>query len=196
MRAKDEQKRLSIREKTIEMVVKSGLDGFSMQKLARAAGVSPATLYIYYKDREDLILQTCIEISNELFEATIKDFDPDMSFAEGMKIQWRNRARFFMKHPVELEFMEQIRYSPLHEKIKEQIMHRFGAILGRFAQNAVKRGELVELPFEVYWSVAYAPLYQLLKFHAQENSYVHKKFQLTDEMMGQSLQLILKALKP
>jgi AcrR family transcriptional regulator len=196
MRAKDEMKRQAIREKTIQMVVKSGLDGFSMQKLAKAAGVSPATLYIYYKDREDLILQTCIEISNELFEATIKDFDPDMHFAEGMRVQWKNRAAFFKVHPVELEFMEQIRYSPMHEKIRETIMQKFGAILGKFAQNAVTRGELVPLPFEVYWSVAYAPLYQLLKFHAQENSYVHKKFQLTDEMMEQSLQLILKALKP
>jgi TetR/AcrR family transcriptional repressor of multidrug resistance operon len=196
MRSKDEQKRQSIREKTIEMVVRSGLDGFSMQKLARAAGVSPATLYIYYKDREDLILQTCLEISNDLFDATIKNFDPDMLFAEGMKVQWKNRATFFMEHPVQLEFMEQIRYSPMHEKIRATIMQKFGAILGKFADNAVTRGELVPLPFEVYWSVAYAPLYQLLKFHAQENSYVHKKFQLTDEMMEQSLQLIIKALKP
>jgi AcrR family transcriptional regulator len=196
MRSKDELKRQAIREKTIEMVVSSGLDGFSMQKLAKLAGVSPATLYIYYKDREDLILQTCVEISNDLFNATIKDFDPDMHFAEGMKVQWKNRADFFMQHPVELEFMEQIRYSPMHEKIRERIMKKFGAVLGKFADNAVTRGELVPLPFEVYWSVAYAPLYQLLKFHAQENSYVHKKFQLTGEMMDQSLQLIIKALKP
>src|ERR1700754_4530521 len=188
MRLRDEQKKLAIRGKTIEMIVKSGLDGFSMQKLARAAGVSPATLYIYYKDREDLILQTCMDLSNELFEATIRDFDPDMHFAEGMKVQWRNRAAFFMAHPVELEFMEQIRYSPMHEKIREKMMQKFGAVLGQFAQNAVSRGELVKLPFEVYWSVAYAPLYQLLKFHTQESSYIHKKFQLTDEMMEQSLQ--------
>jgi AcrR family transcriptional regulator len=196
MRLRDEQKKWAIREKTIEMVVRSGLDGFSMQKLARAAGVSPATLYIYYKDREDLLLQICLELSNELFDASMKDFDPDMHFADGMKIQWRNRAKFFLEHPVELEFMEQIRYSPLHEKIREILMKKFGSVLGKFAQNAVKRGELVPLPFEVYWSVAYAPMYQLLKFHAQESSFVNKKFQVSDEIMDQSLQLILKALKP
>jgi AcrR family transcriptional regulator len=196
MRVRDEQKKLAIRDKTIEMVVKSGLDGFSMQKLAKAAGVSPATLYIYYKDREDLLLQICLEISNELFEASIKDFEPDMHFAEGMKIQWRNRAKFFLEHPVELEFIEQIRYSPMNEKIRLTLFRKFGAVLGKFAENAVTRGELVPLPFEVYWSVAYAPLYQLVKFHAQENSYVNKKFQITDEIMDQSLQLILKALKP
>ena len=168
MRSRDEHKMLAIRDKTIEMVVKSGLDGFSMQKLARAAGVSPATLYIYYKDREDLILQICLEISDNLFEASIKDFDPDMHFAEGMRVQWKNRAAFFLQHPVELEFIEQIRYSPMHEKIRETLMKKFGSVLGKFAHNAVERGELVPLPFEVYWSVAYAPLYQLLKFHAQE----------------------------
>jgi AcrR family transcriptional regulator len=196
MRSRDEQKKLAIREKTIEMVVKNGLDGFSMQKLAKAAGVSPATLYIYYKGREDLLLQICLEVTNDLFEKTVKNFDADMHFAEGMKIQWKNRAEFFFQHPVELEFIEQIRYSPMNEKMKDTVMKKFGAVLGKFVHNAVERGELVELPFEVYWSVAYAPLYQLLKFHAQENSYTNKKFQLTDEMMDQSLQLIIKALKP
>ncbi|MBN8856321.1 MAG: helix-turn-helix transcriptional regulator [Sphingobacteriales bacterium] len=33
------------------MVVREGFDGFSMQKLARAAGVSPTTIYIYFKDK-------------------------------------------------------------------------------------------------------------------------------------------------
>src|ERR1043165_8078268 len=53
-----------------------GLDGFSMQKLAKAAKVSPATLYIYYKDREDLIMRIAIEITNDLLEASINGFDP------------------------------------------------------------------------------------------------------------------------
>ncbi|MGZ3932351.1 MAG: TetR/AcrR family transcriptional regulator, partial [Bacteroidia bacterium] len=43
MRTRDEQKESAIRQKAIEMIVKEGFDGLSMQKLAKAAGVSPAT---------------------------------------------------------------------------------------------------------------------------------------------------------
>jgi AcrR family transcriptional regulator len=57
MRTRDENKESAIRQKAIEMIVKKGFDGLSMQKLAKAADVSPATIYIYYKDRDDLIVQ-------------------------------------------------------------------------------------------------------------------------------------------
>jgi AcrR family transcriptional regulator len=51
MRARDENKEQNICRKAMEMIVQDGLDGLSMQKLAKAAGVSPATIYIYFKDR-------------------------------------------------------------------------------------------------------------------------------------------------
>lgn len=47
----------AIREKVLAMIVKEGFDGLSMRKLANAAGVSPATIYVYFKDRDDLIMQ-------------------------------------------------------------------------------------------------------------------------------------------
>lgn len=34
-----------------------------------------------------------------------------------------------------------------------------------FVKGAIKRNEIVRVPVEVYWSVAFAPLYQLVKFH-------------------------------
>ena len=80
MRVRDDSKIQAIREKAVELIVTQGLDGFSMQKLAKAASVSPATLYIYYKDREDLIMQLWTESFKEMAEATLKDFDPDMSY--------------------------------------------------------------------------------------------------------------------
>src|SRR6478752_10305700 len=99
MRTRDSNKERAIREKGIEMIVKEGFDGLSMQKLARAAGVSPATIYIYYKDREDRIIQLALYASEKLTCTSLENFDPEMSFEEGMKMQWRNRARFFTEDP-------------------------------------------------------------------------------------------------
>ncbi|MBA4056563.1 MAG: TetR/AcrR family transcriptional regulator, partial [Marivirga sp.] len=62
MRTRDELKEQKIREKAIEMIVNEGFDGLSMQKLAKAANVSPATIYLYFKNREDLLNQLYISI--------------------------------------------------------------------------------------------------------------------------------------
>ncbi|KAA2245426.1 TetR/AcrR family transcriptional regulator [Chitinophaga agrisoli] len=196
MRVRDENKEKAIREKAIAMIVREGLDGFGVNKLAKAAGVSPATIYIYYKDRDDLILQIGQEIATDLMAHSLANFDPDAHFAEGLKRQWINRAAYFMQHPVEVAFIEQIRYSHYNEKIHALMKERFSEIMGRFVNNAIERKELVQLPFEVFWSVAYAPLYQLIKFHTQGQSYVNKHFEISHEVMMQTLQLVLKALKP
>ena len=196
MRTRDINKETIIRQKAIEMIVKEGLDGFSMQKLAKAAGVSPATLYIYYKDRDDLITQLATDVSHRLMETSLKGLHPKMSFADGMAIQWKNRLEFYMKYPIDVEFIEQIRYTPVYDSIKKVIRKNFGDVLGKFMHNAINRGEVTPLPFEVYWCIAFAPLYQLIKFHTQGETPATDSFTITDEIVDQTLQLILKALKP
>src|SRR5690242_19702613 len=108
MRTRDANKENSIREKAIEMIVKEGLDGFSMQKLARAAGVSPATLYIYYNDRDDLVTKIATEVRVRMMEISLRGLHPKMSFAEGMAIQWKNRLEFYLTYPLDVQFIEQI----------------------------------------------------------------------------------------
>ena len=115
MRTRDEMKEAAIREKALEMVVKHGFDGLSMQKLAKAAGVSPATIYIYFKDRGDLILQLYLQEMKKMVDATLDGFDPSMHFEEGLKVQWLNRAKFCMQDPANMHFLEQIKFSPYHE---------------------------------------------------------------------------------
>jgi AcrR family transcriptional regulator len=196
MRSKDIGKEQNIRQKAIEMIVNEGLYGFGINKLAKAAGVSPATIYIYFEDKEQLISTICMEVGTELMEYSLKGFRSDMSLAEGMKTQWVNRLSFFMEHPMETEFLEIIRYTIFYEKVSKMMTERFGKIKGDFINNAVVKGELLDLPFEIYWSVAFAPLYQLIKFHTQGKSYVNSNFSLTEDLMMQALELVIKALTP
>jgi len=197
MRTRDENKAQAIREKALEMIVREGFDGLSMQKLAKAAGVSPATIYIYYKDRDDLIVQLWVQETERMFDATLVDFDPTMSFEAGLKIQWMNRARFCIDNPVSADFLEQLKHSPYHPTAMKKVNPRFMEAMKEFAHNAIKRNELVKLPLEVYWSVAFAPLYSLVKFHMTGRGLRGtEKFVLDDKTMSQALKLVLKALKP
>lgn len=194
MRTRDTEKEELVRQKAVEMIVKEGLDGFSMQKLAKAARISPATLYIYYKDRDDLLNKVCFHVVDELLAVSLRDFHPDLNFADGMAIQWRNRMEYFLQHPMETAFIEQVRYAPFYAGVQASITSKFGSVLGPFVHRAIDRGELQRLPFEVYWSVAFAPLYQLMKFHSQPP--FGSGFKLTDPVVQQTLSLVLKALKP
>jgi TetR/AcrR family transcriptional regulator, multidrug resistance operon repressor len=198
MRTRDENKQIAICEKALKMIVEKGFDGLSMQKLAKAAGVSPATIYIYFKDRDDLILQLWIEEMKKMVSIMLEGFDPEMTFAEGLRIQWMNRAKYCMENPLSMHFMEQIKYSPYHAVSMKQMDNKFLTAMSEFVHNAIKRKELIKLPVEVYWSVAFAPLYQLVKFHMAGRGLRggSEKFVLDNKTMNQTFEIVLKALTP
>lgn len=201
MRTRNATKEATIRRKALDLFVKEGLDGFSMQKLARSARVSPATLYIYYRDRDDLIFQIYRDTINAMFAVTLEGFDPEMSLADGLKVQWRNRARYFFDHPIEAQFLEHIRHSPYIERFQDKLDPRFFEQMSKFAHNAIRRGEMSPMPRELFWSVAYAPLYQLIKFQQSGFGFTHRtapsaKFQLTPPILDLALKMVVKGLKP
>jgi AcrR family transcriptional regulator len=196
MRTRDENKIEAIYREALEMVVNEGFEGLSMQKLAKAAGVSPATIYIYFKDKEDLLLQLHKRELDKYFAYIMDGFDPEMDFASGLALQWKRRAEYVIRHPNEGHFMEHFAFTPLLQKSIRMRDKRFSEMMSRFVTKAIQNKELVVMPFEVYWSVAFAPLYNLVRYHKAGMNLSGEKFHLTDEMLMQTLSLVLKALKP
>jgi AcrR family transcriptional regulator len=201
VRTRDPKKENAIRRKALELVVRSGVDGFSMQKLARAARVSPATLYIYFQDRDDLLFQVYREQAELMTTEVLRGFDPDGDFAAGLRVQWRNRARHALGHPLEARFLEQVRHSPYFAPFQARLASTFSATMKRFALNAIARKQMRPMPPEVFWALVYAPLYQLIRFSQEDGGLFralpgHPKFALTDEMLEVALQGVLRAIRP
>ena len=196
MRTRNEDKVQLVKQKAMEMLVADGLEGFSMNKLAKACGISVATLYIYYKDKDDLITQIGLEEGKRMADITMKDFTPDMSFAEGLRVQWKNRIKYVKGNSTGALFFEQLRGSTYQETVVQKITDEFRQVMGSFVINAVERGEIRVMPKEVYWSVAYGPLYSLLRFHQEGKSMVGHPFVLDEAIVWQTFDLIIKAFKP
>ena len=196
MRTRNAKKEELVRQEAIEMLVRDGFQGFSMNKLAQACGISVATLYIYYRDKDDLIIKIGSDIGKKFMEKTLQGFDPEMSFGEGLKKQWENRSAFAIKYPGEVACYEIIRHSRHGDDILEGSMKGFKATMGDFTHNAIKNKELIPVPLEVFWSIAYGPLYTLLRFHEEGKSIGGKPFKFSKKIMDETFQLVIKSLTP
>jgi AcrR family transcriptional regulator len=185
-----------VKKKAIEMLVDIGFQGFSMNKLAQACDISVATLYIYYKDKDDLIKKIGAEIGKKFMATTLKNFSPQMHFAEGLRKQWENRAGFAMKFPKEVACYEIIRHSQHGDDIAEESLKEFKTAMAKFCQLAVQNKELIPLSVNAYWSIAYGPLYTLLRFHEDGKSIGGTSFKFSRKIMDETLHLVLKALTP
>lgn len=195
MRPRNTDKQELVQQKAIEMLVTDGFEGFSVNKLAKACQISVATLYIYYKDKDDLIIQIANQQAEKMTREFLRDFDPEMSLEEGLRVQWRNRYRHQMENPLTALLFEQLRSSTYQERVFSSMLASFKESMGKFLHNATARGEMAKMPLEVFWSVAYAPLYNLLRFHHEGKSIGGKPFEVKDKMVWQTFDLVLKALK-
>lgn len=195
MRILDQTKKDSVRDTALQMIVDEGFKGMSMQKLARAAGVSPATLYIYYKDRQDMLNQLYLYIFDASNTAALKGFDPHMPFAVGLQVLWLNRFRYFIANPLHYLFMEQFINSPLTQSATASEDKTYSISMRQFYTNAKNNGQVRDLPVEIYWSVAFAPLYQLIKFHLQKGSHPLNRKGVNEEQVLQCLDMVIKALQ-
>jgi TetR/AcrR family transcriptional repressor of multidrug resistance operon len=195
MRVRDEDKVRLVKEKAIESVVNDGFEGFSMNKLAKTCGISVATLYIYFKDKDDLIISIAKEEGDKMADSFIKNFDPNLSFEEGMRMQWTNRYNNIKANPLTYLFFEQLRTSTYQERFLDTFMKKFKVVISSFMENVVSRGELNAMPLEVFWSLAYAPLYSLVRFEREEQGIGGKPFKMSEEILWQTFDLVMKALK-
>jgi AcrR family transcriptional regulator len=64
---KKEEFRRAILEAAREIFFCDGYGNFSMRKLARRIGYSPTTIYLYFKDKDDLLFCLCEEFYSELY---------------------------------------------------------------------------------------------------------------------------------
>jgi TetR/AcrR family transcriptional repressor of multidrug resistance operon len=195
MRTRDKDKEALVKQAAIGMFVSEGMEGFSMNKLAKVCGISVATLYIYYRDKDDLIVQLAKEEARRMADSILGDFDPAMGFEEGLRFQWKSRAKFAMENIIIGQFFDQLRNSTYREEVFQEVTDRFREPLGKFMKNAIARREIDPMPLEVYWSVAFAPLYNLIKFSTEGRSIGGKPFNMNNKILWQTFELVLKALK-
>lgn len=195
MRKRDIDKENLVKEVAIDLIGKGGFENFSVNKLAKACKVSVATLYIYYKDKENLISEIVAEQGEILGAVMMNGFDPESSLEIGLRKQWENRYRYMINNHKTSLFFEQLRSSAYYQIFITGFMKDALEPFLRFYKNITDRGEMKFMSYEIYWSVAFAPLFALIKLNNEGRGLNGEPFVVTDEMLWEAFDIVIKGLK-
>lgn len=126
MRHKDESKQEAIIQATVKLVNEIGFVASSVSKIAKEANVSPATIYIYYKNKEDLLVSTYVTIKQKIGEAVLKDFDARLPIRDILRKVWFNIFEYIDDNREYFQFAEQFSNSPYSALVnKEEVEKSF-----------------------------------------------------------------------
>jgi len=166
MRPKSLEKEEAIRTVALQIIAEEGLENLSMQKLAKAANVSPRTIYIKYENKEDLLIKLFIEDVLGAYEkAVLENFSPDMDFAEGVKTIWLNTFRYLTGNRPHFALIQHGKASPLLNKAYQKAnikQGHFFAPVHNFLERSMATGVIRNFPFDVYRALLFSPLLDLV----------------------------------
>jgi len=158
MRHKDEQKQTAIINATIRLVNEIGFAASSVAKIAKEANVSPATIYIYYENKEDLLVSTYIEIKKNLSRAILADFDETMPIRDIFRNVWFKMFDFFSHHPESFLYTEQFSNSPYAALVDKEKMSFLYAPLNRIVQRGIEQKIIKDVPLDILCAFVFYPV--------------------------------------
>jgi AcrR family transcriptional regulator len=93
-RERDERRRL-IFDKTKELILEQGLNGFSMQDVARETELSKGTLYLYFENKEALLSALLDEAVGAFLSFVADRISDSMTGIEALRALWSSYMELF-----------------------------------------------------------------------------------------------------
>jgi len=196
MRPKSLEKEAAIRSIALQIISEEGLENLSMQKLAKAANISPRTIYIKYENKEDLLVKLFIEEVLVTYEkAVLENFQPEMPFAEGMKKLWLNTFNYLKDNKPAFSLIQYGKSSPLLNKAFQEKNIRQGeffAPIHTFLKTNIETKLIPDLPHDVHRAILFSPIQDLV---AEYFDYLDRPVQIiTEEVILTCCEIIIKGI--
>jgi AcrR family transcriptional regulator len=164
MRTRDQAKYDAIVKSSTQLINTIGFDGISISKIANKAKVSPATIYIYFKNKEDLFTKLYIDIRKKMSQGALEGLQKGMSTEEVFKSIWYHSFTFNLQHPEYLTYREQFEQTTMMRNIKYEDFKLFQTV-DELLKRGIKEKTIKDYPLPVLTAFAYTPIITLLKYH-------------------------------
>ncbi len=171
-RPKDNEKRQAIRDAVISVVIEGGLANVSVSKIAKRAGVSPGTIYLYFSNKEELIQQTYLDIKTDWFDTMFEAANSSDDSATRIRNMWFAMFDFVVANPNDFLFSETVGAAHLIDAANEASIAKKIKKLESVMTKAIKDGTLAKASVASIQAVLMAPAVQLAKAAARDKKKV------------------------
>ncbi len=189
MRIKDDKKKEALFLATIKLVNEIGFVSSSVSKIAKEANVSPATLYIYFKNKDDLIVSTYIEIKRSMSNAMLEDFDTTMPVRDILQQTWHKIFSYVSDNREDFRYAEQFSNSPYTDLLDKSEVQKFFEPFIHVIERGIKEKVIKDVHFEILTTFIFSPVTIL----ANPN-HCHS-FSITEQNVETAFQLAWDAIK-
>ncbi len=160
---RDENKIQSIIAATLKLVIETGFIGFKMADVAKEAGIATGTLYIYFKNKEELINEAYLITKKEVADVFTDLEGAGETFFESFSKLWHAYFEFCLQHTEKMLFVEQFIHSGfITADINTQAEHYFDAF-NQFLLDAQGKNYLRRVDINLLKAQLMGPIHEVIK---------------------------------
>lgn len=189
MRIKDDKKEEALYLATVKLVNEIGFASSSVSKIAKEAGVSPATLYIYFKNKDDLLISTYLIIKREISAAILQNLDQTAPIRDSLFTVWSNLFWYAANNRAEFRYTEQFGNSPYHHMVNREELDGYFAPVIAVVQRGIEEKIIKNVSFDVLGTFFFYPAMIL------SNPNMCSHFVINEQNITSTFQLAWDAIK-
>ena len=139
MRRRDFEKEQRLKEAVIKLVLREGFEGTSVSKIAREAGVSPATVYIYYDSKEQMLSSIYEEYASDASKYLMGQVRADMDGRQLISALVRGYYDYITENTEVFRFVEQCSHCPAMTDGLSDVCQTFSLLEQMKARGCLRR---------------------------------------------------------
>jgi len=163
MRIKDDDKVNRIYRAAIKVINLEGFQGCSMNRIAAEADLSPATIYLYFENKDDMIKKLFIHLKSKMGNSYFST-ETELSPSKGtFRTIWLNHYQYITDNPEEYDFLENFSNCPLIDHVETEYKHDYCPSFELLFEQS-KAAKLIQpLHNDIIYSLLFAPISQMVK---------------------------------
>ena len=107
MRPLDPDKREKILQSVYALTGKQGLASVTISGISKTAGIAAGTLYIYFKNKEELVQLAYAAVEDKMTQEMYRDFDINVPIRQSLKQIYINMINYRLNNYAETVFIDQ-----------------------------------------------------------------------------------------
>ncbi|MDO6686562.1 MULTISPECIES: TetR/AcrR family transcriptional regulator [unclassified Agarivorans] len=145
------------------LIERGGIDALSMQRVAKEAKVAAGTIYLYFKDKDELMAQLHERNLRLFTDAFLAGVDANEGLKEQHRRLWLNALNYHLAHVNVQRLWVHLETLPKNAHHKQLIMELFEPVK-LFFSRGVEEGCFKALPGEMLYALAFGQIHEICRF--------------------------------
>lgn len=189
MRDQLKDKEKALLKAILYLVNNKGFHASSMAKIAKMAGISAGTIYLYFENKQDMLDKLYLFIKSEMCEYAFKKHIPDGDIQEEFRKIWYRIAQYKSLHVEEAMFLAFCDISPVvSEEVKEKALTLFDPFL-EICRRGQAEGRMRKDSLHLIYAFSINPLSYLISVKRD------KKLKLSKEQIDTAYEMVWNAIR-